>query len=490
MLPTPTAPAAVMPSTPGTTPAPPISPATAVTPTTAVTPATPVTPATTDDHRRERTRRLKWAIFTSLLTKPLAFITPVVTVPLFLTYLGKEGFGLFENIGALTVWLVLTNAGLTLGLINRLTECHVSGDRALARRYVSTLVLVMLGMTILASVLVSAAVPVIDWSRVFKADDVSVLRGVTPAVWAAAMITLWGMLFSVTMPIYSAYQENHRNNAWDGAAKILTLIACLLVVRTPFGLVGVIVAATGMATLVRLINTLTMFTWEKPWLMPSPRFFDRSLLFGMVKQGIGLFVINTAAMSIFQVDKLIIGKMLGQDAVADYAVIGRPFLLVFGLYSLLLGPLWPVHGEALRRGDITWVRRMLRLSILAGCGGIILCGVAMFFFGDKILAVWTRGQMLHVSRSLVVAMTALFVLWTWMASLSILLNSAGVLRPQMWFISLHALLNVVLAIALAKPFGVTGVAWSMTITGLVTSVWGYPWMLRKYVLNRNWTATA
>ena len=186
--------------------------------------------------------------------------------------------------------------------------------------------------------------------------------------------------------------------------------------------------------------------------MPSPRYFDRSLLYGMIKQGIGLFVINTAAMSIFQVDKLIIGKMLGQDAVADYSVVGRPFMLVFGLYSLLLAPLWPVHGEALRRGDTEWVRRMLRLSVLAGCGGVIACGVAMFFFGDKILTVWTRGQMVEVSRPLVVAMTALFVLWTWMASLSILLNSAGVLRAQMWFISAHALLNLMLAFALAKPY--------------------------------------
>jgi O-antigen/teichoic acid export membrane protein len=233
-----------------------------------------------------------------------------------------------------------------------------------------------------------------------------------------------------------------------------------------------------------------LFAWEKPWLMPTPRAFDRSLLYGTIKQGIGLFVISTAAMSIFQVDKIIIGKMLGQDAVADYSVIGRPFMLVFGLYSLLLSPLWPMHGEALRRGDIAWVRRVLRLSIFGGCGGIILCGLAMFFFGDHILAVWTRGQMVTVSRPLVLAMTALFVLWTWMTSLSILLNAAGVLRVQMWFISLHALLNVILAVVLAKPYGVTGVAWSMSITGVVTSVWGYPWMLRKYIFQRNWTATA
>ena len=438
-------------------------------------------------YRRERSRRLRWSLVTSLLTKPIAFVTPIVTVPLFLHYLGKERYGLFENVGALTVWLTMANVGLTLGLLNRLTECHVSGDRELARRYVSTLVLVLLGLTVAFTLVISVVVPFVDFSHLFKAGSAEVLRGAPLAVWVAAMITLWGMLFSITQPIYTAYQEHHRNNLWDGVAKGLTLAACLLVVYTGSGLVGVILAAAGVTTLVRFLNTVWLFVWEKPWLLPTPGHFDRKLLRGTIKQGVGLFVISTAAMSIFQIDKLIIGKMLGQDAVAEYSVVGRPFMLAFGLYSLLLAPLWPMHGEALRRGDIDWVRRVLRHSVLAGSGLIVACGAAMFFFGDWILAAWTRGDFFDVSRPLVVAMTALFVLWTWMASLSIVLNSAGVLRPQMWCISAHALLNVIMAVALAKRFGVTGVAWSMSITGLVTSVWGYPWMMRKYVLRRQWT---
>jgi O-antigen/teichoic acid export membrane protein len=438
-------------------------------------------------HRVERSRRLKWSIVTALLTKPVAFITPIITVPLFLHYLGKEGYGLFANIGALTIWLSLSNAGLTLGLLNRLTECHVSGDRALAQRYVSTLLLMLVALTALITVLVSAAVPFVDWSRVFKASSPDVLRDAPLAVWLAALATVFGLVFSVGHPIYSAYQENHRNNVWDGLSKVLTLAACIAVVRTSWGLPGVVLAAAGTNTLVRMINMVVLFSWEKPWLTPRLRFFDRTLLAGTVRQGLGLFVISAASMSIFQVDKLIIGAVLGQDGVADYDVVARPFLIVFGLYSVLLGPRWPAYGEALRRGDVDWVRRALRRSLIAGVGGMTACGAAMFFFGDRIIDVWTRGEFVQVSRHLVVAMTALFVLWTWMGGLSILLNSAGVLRGQMWVMSLHAVLNVILAFPLARHFGVTGVAWSMTITGLLSSVWGYPWILRKHVYQRDWT---
>ncbi len=435
---------------------------------------------TQDDHRARRTTRIKWSIVTSLLTKPLAFITPIITVPLFLKYLGTDRYGLYESIGALTVWLTLTNAGLTLGLINRLTDCHVSGDRDKARRYVSSLMFALLGVTIVVSMVITLAVPAVDWSTVFLAHSAVGERETPWAVWVSSLVIVWGMLVGVPHAIYSGYQENHRNNLWDGLAKAVTLIACVGIVHTGWGLVGVIVAAAGSSLAVRTANVFALFLWEKPWLRPHPRYFDRTLLMGTLRQGFGLFIIASSALGIFQIDKLVIGHFVGTDAVAQYSVVSRPFLLVFGLYSTVLAPLWPAHGEALKRGDMAWVRRALRLSIAAGCAIVMACGVVMFFFGNTVLRLW-RVPGIEVSRSLVLAMTALFVLWTWMSSISILLNSANVLRAQMWFICSHAILNVIVACLVARPYGVTGVAWSISLTGVVTSAWGYPWMLRRYV---------
>ena len=100
--------------------------------------ASPAAPDVHAERRAARGRRLRLSIITSLLVKPLALVITAVTVPLFLRYLGEERYGLYESIGALAAWIALTDAGLGLGLINRLTECHVSGDDHLARRYVSS----------------------------------------------------------------------------------------------------------------------------------------------------------------------------------------------------------------------------------------------------------------------------------------------------------------------------------------------------------------
>ena len=443
-----------------------------------------------DDHRTTRNTRLVWSVLTSLMTKPFAVVMPIITVRLFLRQLGTDRYGLYESIGSLAVWLGLTNAGMTLGLVNKLTDCHVSGDREMARRHVSSLAFLMLASTTVVLLLLTMIVPMVDWQRVFPSNSALGRAEVPYAVWTACAITVLGLLAGFPQAVYTGYQELHRNNLWDGVAKVLTLLACVGVVYffRSAGLVVVIIAAAGSGVFVRLFNTLSLFLYEKPWLLPLPRYFDRRLLYGMVKQGIGLFVISSSALAIFQVDKIIIGHFLGADAVAQYSVVSRPFLIAFGIYTMLLGPLWPAHGEALRRGDVAWVRTAVFWSVTLGAGVVALCGVAMFFFGDHILRIWTGGNMIVVSRPLVVALTALFILWSGMSSLSVLLNSAGVLRAQMWFITSHAVLNLIVAVAMVKPFGVTGVAWSMTLTGLFTSVWGYPWMLRRYVLKRAWAA--
>jgi O-antigen/teichoic acid export membrane protein len=436
------------------------------------------------ERRAARGRRLKLSILTSLLTRPLALLIPAVTVPLFLRYLGDERYGLYESIGAMAAWITLTDAGLGLGLVNRLTECHVSGDRELARRYVSSFFVTIFWLVLAAAVTLTLVVPLVNWTAVFPAAGELARRETPWAVWAAGLMMLLSLAASYPGAIYTAHQEVHRNNIWDAAGKVASLAAALVVVLTPFGLVGVIVAASGAAVLVRLVNMAYLFGREKPWLRPSPRLFDRTLLRATLAEALGLFVITASAMALFQTDKAIIGVVLGPAAVTDYAIVGRVFLITYGVYSLVIAPLWPAYGEAIRRGDLPWVRWALVRSLLVGCAGLLLTGVALYFFGDRILRLWTRGQEVQVSGPLVVGLTATFVLWAWMGCQSIVLNAAGVLRPQMLFIGGHAALNFVVAVVLAKAYGPAGVAWAIFLTGLVTSAWGYPWMIRKYVFHK------
>lgn len=451
--------------------------------------ATVETPRTDTDphasHRERRLRRLKLSIVSSLFIRPLALLIPIVTVPLFLRYLGVEGYGLYEAVGAIAMYLSITSLGLTGGLQNKLTDCDVSGDRELARRYVSSLWVAMLVMTAATIVLYSLLIPLVDWHWVLKLDQPRPY--LTWAVWVAGMVTMAGLVASMPNAIYGAYQEFHRANVWDGISKVSTILACVAVTFTPWGLIGVLLAVSGTPTVVRILNLGWLFLVEKNWLAPRLNLFDWKLLKDTASEGILLFVLQMSVVLLFQTDKLIIANGLGTREVAGYAIIGRLFIAAYGVYMILLAPLWPASGEAVRRGDIAWVRRTQRISQWVGIGIMLAVGIVLLLGGSVMRGVLERlagGADFDLSASLICAVTGTFLVRAWVDSRSITLNSTGILAPQIIFYTGHAVLNFIVAILVVRRFGVEGVAWATPITALVTSVWGYPYMMRRYIYSR------
>lgn len=434
-------------------------------------------------HRARRTRALKLSILTSLLTRPISFLLPLITIPLFYKYLGgKERYGLYESIGSVAMYIGMVNGGLTLGLINKLTQAEVDGDRTAARRYTSTLSLALVAVVLAGLIILAVITPLIHWPASWVATPVT--RRETPwAFFVAGAMTLLGFIAGLPQAIYIAYQETHRNNVWDGAAKLAALLGCFALLWLPdMGIVGVIFAVSGIQVVVRLVNTIDLFGREKGFLLPDPRLFDRSLLRDMFADNMLLFVLQVSSVVLFQSDKIIVGIGRGPEDVAGYSILGRLFLTGYGVYTMLLTPLWPASGEALRRGDVAWVRKSLRYSMLVGCGMMLAGGTVLLLFTERVLNHIKGAQGLTISRSLILAMTLTFLLRAWVDCRSLILNSMNVLVPQIWFYTGHAVLNLVVGILVVKRWGVEGVAWCTFITGLVSSAWGYPWMIRRFIM--------
>jgi O-antigen/teichoic acid export membrane protein len=154
-------------------------------------------------------------------------------------------------------------------------------------------------------------------------------------------------------------------------------------------------------------------------------------------------------------------------------------MLGYGLYTLFAAPLWPAYGEALRRGDMHWVRTIYRRCLTLGFAVTLICGISLWFAGDRIISIWTRGEVTHCSRAIVLPLTLMFLVRVLAECSSVLLNGANVLRPQIVTLGLNAILNTALAIALAHRFGAAGVAWSFPITGTATTLWVYPLLVRR-----------
>ena len=438
-------------------------------------------PVSDEAHRHERGRRLKLAIFSSLLVRPLAVLIPLLVVPVFIRYLGAERYGLFEAVSALATWIALSNFGLGFGLRNRLMDCHVSGDRLAARKYVSTLFVFMVGLfcvTLAAIVLVTLWVP---WQSLLHAQGLASVNELRWAVFAAMAIPLVGMTLSYAPSIYSAYQEIHRQSVWEGLAKVATVVACLLLPFTQLGIVGAVFAVSGVAVMVALANDAWLWFWAKTWLRPSFRLFERRLLKEMVYDGILLFILQSAVALMFQADRAIIGVLRSPAEVAQYAVLTRVFMLGYGAFFLVMGPLWSAYGEAVRRGDIVWCQRKLRLTSRASSIGMFVFGLTLLFFMPQVMTLLRAGSLGQASTLTICGMIVGCTLRMWGDSHAILLNGAGVLRPQVGLLGTTTVITLVLNLILTRKYGIAGTAWSYPIASLLTVVWAYPWLVRKHI---------
>src|SRR5438093_4928224 len=237
------------------------------------------------DHRSKRERRLGLAMGTSLLVRPLAALVPVVVVPVFLRYLGTERYGVFEIVSSLAAWVGLTSFGLGFGLNNRLMDCYVSGDQPRARSYVSSAVFPMLGVLLLGSTTVVAAIVVIDWHSLFNVSSGIGQGELRWTILAALLLPLVGVCCNFAPAVFSAYQEIHQQAWWEALARLATLAACLLLPFTALGMPGSVLALGGVPVFVGLLSQFWLWGWSKPWLRPHPRFVDRHLLWNILQDG-------------------------------------------------------------------------------------------------------------------------------------------------------------------------------------------------------------
>ncbi len=432
-------------------------------------------------HRDERGKRLKGAIIASLLTKPLAFIIPLATVPLFIGYLGNEQYGLYESLVSLSAWFAASNIGIGLGLMNRLTECFVNDEKEMAARYTCT-VLVLTGTLLVSVALVFTVLALrLDWNAVFPMTTSVPRTIIAVSAWASVSGAILSVFAANVTPIYSAYQRLSSDVMWDAFAKIASLATCFLAAWTSFGIIGVIFAVCWIPPLCRLLNLWVLVRFEMPWLVPRLASFDAQLVAPLLRDGFLFFFLQIASIALFNVDKLVISVLLGPSEVTEYAIVGRLYLAANGLFGVLLTPLWPAFGEALRRKDFDWVNKMIRRSTMWGLTVMLGLTICLGLWGDQIIRIWTRNQVQSVPFALICGLGLSFSCWVWISSRAIALHSMGILRPQILTTGAHALLNVLFALVLVRHFGAKGAAWASCISGMLTSVWAYPWLLQRHI---------
>ena len=396
-----------------------------------------------DDAQRRYVRIIQ-GVFSGLAGKGVAVVVGLISIPLTVKYLGAERYGAWVTISAAMAWVALADFGLSNSLTNAVSESYAKDRRDLMQTYVAAAFWSLAGVAAVLGLIFYSLWGSVPWDRVFNVRTTQARAEIGPAVAIAFAMFILNFPFSIIPKIYGAHQEVAAANGWAAAANILGLAGLVAVTQLKGGLISLVIAVSGAVLLVNMISAAWVFGRSKPWLLPRlgrvywPAVQQLSSLGGM------FFVIQMAALVLFQTDNLIIAHYLGAAAVTPYSVTWRLFTYTM-LFQILASPsFWPAYAEALSRGDRAWVRRSFRLNFRITIASTAALALPLVLFGRWLIDKWAGKAAVPSSALLPLWMGIWSVIYAAMSTQSCLLASSGRLKSQMIYSILAAAVNLLL----------------------------------------------
>jgi O-antigen/teichoic acid export membrane protein len=406
---------------------------------------------------QERYRRAAVTFVASIVTKGVALIVLLVSVPLGLRYLGGERFGLWMTALSAVGLLGFANLGFDKGLLNALAAADGNDDRAAAGRLVST-AFILLGCVFTALLLLFALLyPLLPWARLLNAAP-GVVGDAGPVMAALTVCTLLTLLASLVDTVQAAYQEGFLNGLWDGVGKLLALAALIAAIGAGAGLPWLALWVAAAPLLASAANAALLFGKRRRWLMPQLALLRAGAARQLFSAG-GLFFLGQIALTLaYYADNLIVAQLAGSEAVASYAVVARLFDLPGMLLLLVGGALWPPLAEAIARGDVAWAERGLKRLMVASLALALISAVPLMLLGPAVLRWWVGGAV-AAPPGLFIAFGLFWLVSALTQPIAVFVSAAGALAFQLGAAALLAAGSLALKLVLAREIGIEGVAW-------------------------------
>jgi O-antigen/teichoic acid export membrane protein len=447
----------------------------------------PYDTSTPEGRSAERYRRVALSTALSALGKFVAMGTGMVSLPLVYSYLSDGQYGMWVAMTSVVAALGPLDLGLGLGLLTMVADATGRDDRETARRAISTAVAMLTFIASIATLVFVSLYFVVPWARFFNVTDPAAVADAGPTIAVLFGAFALGLPLSTIAQVQLAHQSGYVSSAWAIVANVGSLLAVILVVNLHGGLPVLVAALTGMGLLGAASNGVMLYGFQRPWL--RPRLGDVSLRMArpLFRTGAFFLVLQLAALAAYQLDNFVIIQVMGDKAVAQYAIPVKLFTFASTLLSFVLTPLWPAYRESMARGDIGWTLRTLRRSIKLAAAVNVPNALILLVAAPSILDLWVNHwqtdptKLVHPAFILLAGLAVWGVMNTFNGPFAMFLNGANVVGFQAACSILMAIANVTISIILVQHIGVAGAVWGSVISQFVFVLVPQAWFIRRYV---------
>jgi O-antigen/teichoic acid export membrane protein len=344
-----------------------------------------------DVAERIRTQKIHIRVVSSYaITQGIVFLTSLARIPLVISAIGSQGYGVALAITSLQAWIVIVTLSVT-----HLTQVSVSEDlgrddfagalRSVAemRRRAKQLTLAI----VLVGIVLSVALP---WSRLLHAGKVSSSLALTVAICSSLLLLATAAPGAVYLGILNAERKVALTQSFPAMAALLSLAATAVGWALHLGLFAFVLAPAIAACAPFWIGHILGRSYLRSIASRQDNVLIHPDLHGNLtarqfRPRDLLVMMGVAAPPLFStgLDPIVLSLSKGPAAVAEYGLASRLGLLVVMLPAAL-GPLyWSNFARLRAAGDIPRIRALYRKELFLTIAGTAVLGVIFMVVGPR-----------------------------------------------------------------------------------------------------------
>lgn len=321
----------------------------------------------------------------------------LLRIPLLLTALGPEDYGLWLVLASLSSWLAIPYTGIASVAGGSMAMSVAGDDIPSARRVYSDLVVLKSGTFLLLATLAgvcTAILPLHEW--------LGIPVGRSGESMAALLILCLGVLTGGVAEVFGARLrasgQSHIPAIWQGATAWIELGLLMLALR--FTSRFDILAAAALASSISYMAALFLFSRRS---LHEVRFDPSCVtLEGMksiFRKGLYFQAFPLGQTLLLQGQILVVQWLLGPAAVAVYATARTLVRVISQTLEMVNHSVWPEMSILFGRRDLSGVAVLHRSSVLFSLALSVAASFLFLLMGPELYA-FASGNMLSVDRPL------------------------------------------------------------------------------------------
>jgi O-antigen/teichoic acid export membrane protein len=402
----------------------------------------------------------------------LQILVMLVLSPLMEEKLGRDGYGIWIAIIAATGFLELLALGVPMASVRHISEAVAAGDSERTNQMIATGYAITIGLGILGAVIGGLLFFPFDSGLVenelWQNTPDQALNSARVAYLITAFRCAAALALRFPTAVFDAKQDFVVKNLIQNAGILFRAIAVAILLCTAPTLVGIAWIFVIEFVLVHVAFRLTIRN-RYEGIDFSLKYFDGSLVRELMSFGVFAAVLNVGTMIAYNIDALVIGRMIGNEAITDFDFGNKFFApltaVMYGIGAVVM----PVATRMKVEEDQGLLPAVFLKWSKVALSVVLPVGLYLMVLGPRFLAAWVgpeyEGKAGLVTR--ILAPSFILYLPLRAVALPILMGISRPARPAAVYLLL-ALANLGLSITLVNlGYGIAGVALGTAIPQLI-----------------------